>query len=172
MFREQGFACGSFLFANLALHSQGKSRLGMNRWRTALGEGLGLRGWGTWSTEDCSDFRVLGQWELHKAGWSWWGSAPHDPSVSPMSPPAHAMQRPALIPPPGMVQEQSVPGGPHGGCKAAIPLPDLTGVPSTPFPGDSQGRDWGISSSVGEAHGQQAQGRREELAEMLVLQSF
>lgn len=44
--------------------------------------------------------------------------------------------------------------------------------PIHPIPRDSQGRDRGISSSVGEAHGQQAQGRREELAEMLVLQSF
>lgn len=85
-----------------------------------------------------------------------------------MSPPAHAKQCPALIP----GQCRVNPGEITWKVQSSHTPPRLHRCPVHPIPGDSQGRDQGISSSVGEAHGQQAQGRREELAEMLVLQSF
>lgn len=73
-------------------------------------------------------------------------------------------------PPPWAGQGQARRGRTEG---AKQPRPFQTSQGSRPsHPGDSQGRDRGISSSVGEAQGQQAQGRREELAECLFYKAF
>lgn len=106
-----------------------------------------------------------------KAGWPGCGvlhpKSLSVPRVSPCSCPCSVQPSPLL---PG--QRRVSPGGARGGWQSSPSPPSPPRGPLHPAPGGGQGRDRGISSSVAEAQGQQAQGRREELAEMLVLQSF